>query len=365
MFNYITESILTINNVRANVLFVDDQVNILRLLRNLFEKEYNVSTSENVDDAIKIINETQVDVIVTDYEMPIKDGLHMLEYVNKNFNHIKKIMMTGNIDRSLVIDAINVGLVDNFISKPIKFDNLKDIINELFETYLEDRQSEKNRIQDGKLANKYREDIEERNQMLYDTVHNYNASKIDIFTEKISKVISNYYDIAKSSIRTYMEGSSDEHEALNFLMIINILQDIDLVASEFRLKAIQLVNQLILVYLGVMRNDIHENLSNFQRAYGLFSQIDDQEVVGSLNYHVLELKKYLQPGFEIDPYIPNIPEKILALLESVVIEDFVSLDMSDITIPDSFPKISLLMVLKDNLPVYIFDKNALHEVCSK
>jgi DNA-binding NarL/FixJ family response regulator len=347
-------------DVRANVLFVDDQFNILRLLTKLFEKEYNVVTAECVDDAIKIMDENEIDVIVTDYEMPNKDGLHMLEYVNKNFSHVKKIMMTGNIDRNLVIDAINVGLVDNFVSKPIKFDTLKEVINDLFKIYLEEKQNEVNRVQDGKLADKYRADIEERNQMLYDTIHTYDTSKVDIFSEKISKVISNYYDIAKSSIETFSDRTSQDQEALNFLMIINILQDIDLVASEFRFKAIQLLNQLILVYLGLMRNDSHDNLSNFQRAYGLYNQIDEKDVKNTVKPYIDELKQYLQPGFALDEHTTDIPGKILSLLESVVIEDFVKLDMSDIKIPDSFPKISILMVLNNSLPVYIYDTKDLN-----
>jgi hypothetical protein len=44
----------------------------------------------------------------------------------------------------------------------------------------------------------------------------------------------------------------------------------------------------------------------------------------------------------------------------VVIEDFVKLDMSDIKIPDSFPKISILMVLNNSLPVYIYDTKDLN-----
>lgn len=346
-------------DTRPNVLFVDDQFNILRLLTKLFEKEYSVITAESVDDAIKILDESQIDLVVTDYEMPDKDGMQMLEYVNKHHSHIKKIMMTGNIDRSLVIDAINVGLVDNFISKPIKFEELKVVINDLYKKLLEEKQIEKDRVQDGKLADKYRADIEERNQMLYDTIHTYDRSKVDVFSEKISKVISNYYDIAKSSIKTFTEGTQDQ-EALNILMIINILQDIDLIASEFRFKAIQLLNQLILVYLGVMRNDTHDTLSNFQRVYGLYSQIDDKKIKEVVKSSIDELKEYLKPGFEVDEHITDIPGKILLLLESIVIEDFVKLDLSDIKIPDAFPKISLLLVLNDNLPVYIFDKKELN-----
>lgn len=125
------------------VLFVDDDLSILKAANLFFRNKYNVVLSTNGKDAIGKIASEHVDVIVSDYSMLNGNGLELKKYIDKADYEIPFILMSGQITKGNVIEFANAK-VDYIFEKPFDFEDL----NLQIETSLENKRKnqEKNKL---------------------------------------------------------------------------------------------------------------------------------------------------------------------------------------------------------------------------
>jgi len=109
------------------VLIVDDEPDILELMDEEFKYSgFQTLTALCGNDAIKLLAEKPIDVVVSDYKMPNGNGMSVLSFVNKMEKRPHFFFVSGQADVS-VEDAINAG-AKKFFSKPFDLDELiKDI----------------------------------------------------------------------------------------------------------------------------------------------------------------------------------------------------------------------------------------------
>lgn len=120
----------------ATILFVDDEEYILNSINRLFSNfELDIYTANNADDAMKVLHEEEVAVIVTDNCMPGMMGVDLLEKTSELSPDTMKIMMTGQADLTTAIAAINRGDVYRFITKPWDDDELIHTVTEAMRKY--------------------------------------------------------------------------------------------------------------------------------------------------------------------------------------------------------------------------------------
>ena len=101
-----------------NLLFVDDEQQILTSLKTLFETDYNVFTAINGPNALEIIGNNTIDIIVSDQRMPEMQGIDLLKCVKDLSPKTTRILMNGSADMNLAITEINHGEIFSFIEKP-------------------------------------------------------------------------------------------------------------------------------------------------------------------------------------------------------------------------------------------------------
>jgi DNA-binding NtrC family response regulator len=107
-----------------SILIVDDDFKLCATLsEDLSEIGYFTHFVTNVEDALDYLSNSNVDLILLDLKMPVKDGFHLLANVKKLSPKIKVIVLTANIDVESAVKAAQLG-VDNYILKPFKFDKL-------------------------------------------------------------------------------------------------------------------------------------------------------------------------------------------------------------------------------------------------
>lgn len=114
-----------------NILFVDDEDNILKSLkRALIDEEYNCFFANGAEAGLKIINNTNIDVVISDMKMPEVDGLTFLKQVETLSPDTVKLILSGQADMYQLIEVINNINVFNFILKPWDVEiTLKPVIN--------------------------------------------------------------------------------------------------------------------------------------------------------------------------------------------------------------------------------------------
>jgi len=101
------------------VLFVDDDCIILRsIARGLLDEPYNVCLAKSSEEALKILSQREVHVLVTDIRMPDMDGSELLKIITDKYPHIVKMVLSGYTNTTDLTKAIHQEGVFKFIPKP-------------------------------------------------------------------------------------------------------------------------------------------------------------------------------------------------------------------------------------------------------
>lgn len=119
-----------------NVLFLDDEENILNSLKRLFISEsYGIAVTTSAEEAMNIIGREKIKVVISDQRMPHITGVEFLTKVKEKNPDIMRILFTGYTDLQAAEDAINIGEVYRFINKPWNGPDLKASVQEAIKHY--------------------------------------------------------------------------------------------------------------------------------------------------------------------------------------------------------------------------------------
>ena len=79
-----------------NILLVDDEEDILNVLKRIFINEgYKVYTADNCDEGLKVLERKKIDLIISDQDMPGMKGIEFLERTVENYPDVIRIILTG------------------------------------------------------------------------------------------------------------------------------------------------------------------------------------------------------------------------------------------------------------------------------
>jgi putative nucleotidyltransferase with HDIG domain len=116
------------------VLFVDDEVNILRALQRLLRNEpMRVLTATRASEALDTLAKEAVQVVISDQRMPEISGVELLAHVRERHPDVVRILLTGYTEIGVAVDAINRGEIYRLITKPWNDDELRSTIRQAFE----------------------------------------------------------------------------------------------------------------------------------------------------------------------------------------------------------------------------------------
>jgi DNA-binding NtrC family response regulator len=118
---------------KENILIVDDDIKILELLaRRLKEFDYHVFKAISVKEALFILKDTPIDLLITDIQMPEVDGIQLLKYVNENYPSMPKLVVTGYPSVDGALEVIKSGAMD-YMTKPFTKAELKMAVERALE----------------------------------------------------------------------------------------------------------------------------------------------------------------------------------------------------------------------------------------
>ena len=137
-----TQQTKTTKEKKFSLLYVDDEATNLRVFKANFRKFFNVYTSTNPIEAIEILKNEDIQVIVTDQRMPEMTGTQFLEKILPDHPDVIKIILTGFTDIEAIKDGINRCGIFKYITKPWNFDEMKGVLERAIETYQQAIESE-------------------------------------------------------------------------------------------------------------------------------------------------------------------------------------------------------------------------------
>ncbi|HEY5994701.1 MAG TPA: response regulator [Gallionellaceae bacterium] len=115
---------------KPTLLLIDDEERILRSLRMLFFTGYEVHMTTDPQEALRILREKQVHVIVSDQRMPEMQGSELLRQAREVSPATMRILLTGYSDIEASIASVNEGEVFRYLMKPWSAEEVKQVVAE-------------------------------------------------------------------------------------------------------------------------------------------------------------------------------------------------------------------------------------------
>ncbi len=110
---------------KENILIVDDDINILELIqRHLHSLDYHTYKAVSVKEAVAILRDTEIDLLITDLKMPEVDGFQLIQFASEHYPNMPKLVVTGYPSVQDALSAIKSGAID-YLVKPFTKEELK------------------------------------------------------------------------------------------------------------------------------------------------------------------------------------------------------------------------------------------------
>jgi len=223
---------------KYNVLFVDDEMQVLKAIkRGLHLEKYKKFFATTGEEALEIIKNEEIAMIITDMKMPKMDGLALLKKVNEIKPSIVKVILSGYTNLAQIIATINALNIYKFILKPWDLKTeLKPIIIEGLEKYEENIAY----INDMVSANKKNELFKE---LVATNQQNYEQIQEDFRNIKqLNKIIINYSYFLSLQLKEDKVDKLRLKEELSFIENVtnNFIETLPTFKNVITLKDLQL-----------------------------------------------------------------------------------------------------------------------------
>ena len=118
---------------KLKILFVEDEPELLNIISETLKKmDVTFYTAENGKEGLEILKKhADIDLIVTDINMPQMNGLEMISHIRKSGNDVKIMIMSAYSESEYIKKAKEFGVKD-YILKPFDFLKFIDIVNEIY-----------------------------------------------------------------------------------------------------------------------------------------------------------------------------------------------------------------------------------------
>src|SRR5512138_767244 len=126
---------MTLDVKRYPILVVDDEQDNLDAFRFNFRKSFDILTASGGAEALQILADREVAVVVTDQRMPRMTGVELLREVRQRQPECVGIILTAFTDVDVLIEAINLGQVYRYITKPWDAKEVRGILQYAIERY--------------------------------------------------------------------------------------------------------------------------------------------------------------------------------------------------------------------------------------
>ena len=207
---------------KYHLLYVDDEVDNLVAFKAVFRRLYQISTAESSAQALEILKDNDIDIVISDQRMPEKTGVELLEEIKTKYPQIIRMILTGYSDMEAIIGAINQGKIYHYFTKPWEFEEVKVVIDNALEL-LELKQENQNlTLQNAQLE---KENIQAQFEVLKDQLQphflfnsmNVLISLIPLNTQKAIKYATDFSKLYRKLLELKDQQLIDLEQELDFI----------------------------------------------------------------------------------------------------------------------------------------------------
>lgn len=120
---------------KHTLLVVDDEPHVADSIHDLLRRQFRILKARNAAEGLKVLQEQEVHVIMTDQRMPKITGVEMLTAIRHKHPQAVRILFTGYLDLDALVQAINQGHIFKFLKKPWQPEELESMVHEAVAEY--------------------------------------------------------------------------------------------------------------------------------------------------------------------------------------------------------------------------------------
>ncbi len=284
------------------VLIVDDDMPMRTSLKTLIDWESNgyviCGDVANGSNAITFMSKCQPDIVITDMNMPIMDGVELIEYLQEKLPHVKIIALSGYDDFDYVRQSMKKGAVDYLLKHKLTADVLLEVLNTVRTSILKER--------------KERDDRKFKQEIL--------ASATDIIRHTfVNKLIQGEFSDTES-IAAELKYADIDIELRNLVVVAVEIDDYSFLKEKYNPKEL---NRLIKTFMDLSKNILQESgkaliehvkdgdfIIIFSFGYSASTLFVSNRVVNDISRIKTSLKRYLNitASFGVSKLCPDIIE---------------------------------------------------------
>lgn len=121
--------------MKYKILVVDDEPINIRLLERIFNRDYQVLCAFSGKEALELLKQHDVALIITDQRMPEMNGIEFLKLAAEMRPRVIRIVISGYADVNILTEAINSGIIYRFLSKPWINEDLQQTVGRALEHF--------------------------------------------------------------------------------------------------------------------------------------------------------------------------------------------------------------------------------------
>ncbi|QGY46785.1 response regulator [Maribellus comscasis] len=117
--------------MKFKILYVDDERSNLRIFKDSFRRDYEIFVAESGFEALKLLKNHMVDLVITDQRMPGMTGVELLKEITEKYDDIppSRVILSGYAEDDDIKRAFAEFRLSKFIPKPWNYEELKNIIS--------------------------------------------------------------------------------------------------------------------------------------------------------------------------------------------------------------------------------------------
>lgn len=178
------EYVETSPNKKNSILIVEDNVEIQKLLREVFQENYKVYTADHGREAVSKIKKHIPDVVISDIMMPLMNGIELCNYIkqDENLNHTPVILLTAKTQVNDKLLGLESG-ADAYITKPFNIDELSKTVDNIVEQrkkFFDKFSSNVLKLNNEELVSSDRVFLHQAKEFILDHIENENLSVNDL-----------------------------------------------------------------------------------------------------------------------------------------------------------------------------------------
>ncbi len=171
------------------MLVIDDEPEVLNTLYRQLRRECEVFIAHNADEALAIMREHPIQIVISDERMPGVTGSEFFSHIKEEYPGTIRLLLTGYADLQAVIQAINQGHIYRYITKPWDATEIRTIVREAYDRYRMIARSE-HLLNELQTANELLEQrVRERTQQLEQALQEFRDSE-----QRFRSIVENIND---------------------------------------------------------------------------------------------------------------------------------------------------------------------------